>query len=83
MPEEKKSNSKLSMPIIGMLIMGIFGAIVVAASFKIVYYWPLPVGTAPYFGAKVGFIWGLVVGAISGLAIGYLVDDSHFSDTTY
>ena len=80
-----KSNEKkeLSMPVIGMLLFGPLGAIVSALSFVIMPHWPLPVSVSPYFGAGEGAAWGLVVGTITGLVIGYLVDDSHFPDSTY
>lgn len=83
MTGKKDTASQLSMPVIGMLLLGTTGALITALSFKVVCYWPLPVSVSPYFGGKAGLVWGLIVGAISGLAIGFLVDDRHFSDTKY
>ncbi len=83
MTSKKDTTSQLSMPVIGMLLMGASGAVVTALSFKLMHYWPLPVSVSPYFGGKAGLVWGLVVGAISGLAIGFLIDERHFSDNKY
>jgi hypothetical protein len=70
----------LSLPIVGMLILGILGAITVAACFVVIRSWPLPESVAPYFGGRIGFVWGGIVGAVTGLIIGYLVDDQHFQE---
>ncbi len=80
---KKNTSFQLSMPAIGMLTLGTVGALVTAFSFKVMEYWPLPVSVSPYFGMKTGLVWGLVVGAISGLAIGFLVDERYFSDSEY
>ncbi|HEY9871183.1 MAG TPA: hypothetical protein V6D08_18610 [Candidatus Obscuribacterales bacterium] len=80
--KEKKSNG-LSMPLVGMLILGGLGAIVSAASFEVIKHYPEPVSVVPYFGPDIGFIWGAVVGVIVGGIIGYLVDDNHFEETKY
>jgi len=69
----------LSMPLTGMLLMGVTSAVVVSACFIVVRHWPLPVSVAPYFGGRIGLVWGLVAGAIIGLIIGYLVDEKHFA----
>jgi len=79
---DKKTNN-VNMPIVGMLILGILGAVIVSASCAVISHWPLPVSVVPYFGGAQGFWWGAVVGAITGLIIGYLVDEKHFTDTTY
>ena len=58
--------------------MGVIGAIVSSLSFIVIRYWPVPASVAPYFGGRIGLVWGLVVGAVVGLIIGFLVDDKHF-----
>lgn len=75
--QEKKD---LPLPIAAMMTMGILGAIVVGASFEVIKTWPLPASIAPYFGWQWGAVWGLVVGCIHGLVLGYLTDDSHFTE---
>ncbi len=57
--------------------MGICGAIIVSACFVVIRYWPVPVSVAPYFGGRMGLVWGAVVGSLVGLCIGYLVDDKN------
>jgi hypothetical protein len=46
----------------------------------VIRVWPQPASVAPYFGGRIGLIWGLVVGALFGLILGYLVDDAHFAE---
>jgi hypothetical protein len=80
MPDAQSSNDEsLSMPLVGMLIVGILSAIVVSACFVMIRYWPQPVSIAPYFGGRVGLVWGAVAGSLIGLCLGYLVDEKHFS----
>ena len=69
------------LPSAAMVVIGVLSAIVVSASFVVIRYWPLPVSVAPYFGARQGAMWGLVVGAICGLVLGFLTDDSHFPES--
>jgi hypothetical protein len=76
LPAEKQ----LSMPILGMCSMSLATGFVVALSMMVIRVWPQPVSVAPYFGGRVGLIWGLVVGALFGLILGYLVDDAHFHE---
>ncbi len=52
------------------------------SSFEVIKHWPLPVSVAPYFGWKMGALWGLVVGAVSGLVLGFCTDDSHFDEVS-
>ena len=78
-PTQIQNDEAISMPIIGMLLVGISSAIVVAASFVMIRYWPLPVSIAPYFGGRVGLVWGAVAGSLIGLCLGYLVDEKNFS----
>jgi hypothetical protein len=75
----EQDNNELSMPLIGMLLVGICSAIVVAACFVVIRYWPQPISVAPYFGGRVGLIWGAVAGSLIGFCIGYLVDEKNFS----
>lgn len=75
----KKATSS-SLPIAAMFIISIISALVVAGSFEVIKVWPLPVSVVPMFGWKGGFAWGLVVGAVSGLVIGFLTDDTNFDD---
>jgi ABC-type uncharacterized transport system permease subunit len=77
---DNKNKGELSLPMIGMIMLGLTGAIVTSASFYVINYWPLPVSIAPYYGPGEGFAWGLVAGGICGWVIGFLVDDKHFSD---
>jgi hypothetical protein len=79
MSENKKACSAVSMPIQGMLLVGSLGGLVTAAGLEVVKYWPLPVSVDPYFGPGTGFVWGVVVGGITGLVIGYLTDERHFN----
>ena len=67
-------------PVAAMIVIAIIAAVVSGASFYIIKYWPLPASVAPYFGFKIGALWGLVVGAVSGLVLGFCTDDNHFLD---
>jgi hypothetical protein len=73
------NDEAISMPLLGMLVVGISSAIVVAASFVMIRYWPLPVSIAPYFGGRAGLVWGAVAGSLIGLCLGFLVDEKNFS----
>ncbi len=75
-----RNEEKLGLPLVGMLFMGAVGMVVSALSFIVIRYWPVPVSVAPYFGGRVGLVWGLVCGAVFGLILGYCVDDSHFDN---
>ncbi len=75
----KKATSS-SLPIAAMFVISIISAFVVAGSFEVIKVWPLPVSVVPMFGWKGGLAWGLVVGAVSGLVIGFLTDDTHYDD---
>jgi hypothetical protein len=77
---EPKTDTGLSMPILGMCSMSLATGFVVALSFMVIRVWPQPASVAPYFGGRIGLIWGLVVGALFGLILGYLVDDAHFAE---
>ncbi len=79
----KQENTGMGLPTAAMLLLGILGAVLSGASFEVIKYWPLPTSVTPYFGFWDGFAWGGVVGGVSGLVIGFLTDDSHFSDSKY
>lgn len=79
MAKNKNGETSPSLPLAGMLIMGILGAVVVGASFDVIKFWPQPQSVEPYFGFGTGAWWGLIVGAVAGLVIGWLTDDNHFS----
>ncbi|MBS1995900.1 MAG: hypothetical protein JSS86_06300 [Cyanobacteria bacterium SZAS LIN-2] len=65
-------------PVAAMFFIAVIAAVVSGASFEVIKHWPLPVSVVPYFGWKTGGLWGLIVGAISGLVLGWVTDDSHF-----
>lgn len=78
---KKNSNSEgISLPHLGMVLMALSGAIVVGVGCKIINYWPLPASVLPYFGGKVGACWGLIVGAVVGLFVGYIADEANYPD---
>jgi hypothetical protein len=72
---------EIGLPSAAMVVIGLISALVSGASFFVIRYWPLPVSVAPYFGFTGGALWGLVVGAVSGLVLGFLTDESHFVDS--
>jgi hypothetical protein len=80
---EKKPQSDgiIGLPSAAMVLIGLASAVVTGASFEIIKYWPLPVSVVPYFGFQGGALWGLVVGAVSGLVLGFCTDESHFADS--
>jgi len=69
-----------SLPIAAMFVIGIISALVVAGSFEVIKVWPLPASVVPMFSWRGGLAWGLVVGGVSGLVLGFLTDDKHFDD---
>jgi membrane associated rhomboid family serine protease len=80
MAKQESNPSGLSMPILGMIVVGIAGALIVSCSFVIIQYWPLPASVAPALDFGQGLAWGAVVGAISGFVLGFLVDEKHFTE---
>jgi hypothetical protein len=80
MAKNESNPSGLSMPILGMIIIGSLSALVVGFSFVIISYWPLPASVAPALDFSQGLTWGAVVGCISGFVLGFLVDEKHFTE---
>jgi hypothetical protein len=78
MASQKGKTPGSSFPVAAMIWIALIGAVVSALSFEIIKVWPLPVSVAPYFGWKLGSLWGLVVGAVSGLVLGFVTDETHF-----
>lgn len=76
----KETTSGMSSPVIGMLVMGVAGAIIVALQCAVIPYWPQPASVAPYFGWETGLWWGLIVGALVGLYVGFIVDEKHYDN---
>ena len=73
------SSGGLSLPIMGCLIMALVTGLVSGGSFWIIQYWPLPASVVPALTFSEGFLWGVVVGGVSGLVLGFITDDSHFA----
>ena len=80
MVKKEKNPEGMSLPIIGMLLIGVLAAVVTAAQCEVIKYWPLPISVAPYFGGDVGFWWGLIAGAGVGLFVGFIADEKHYDD---
>jgi thiamine transporter ThiT len=78
MAKQMPASPGMGMPTAAMLMIGILSALTVGLSFFIIRYWPVPASVAPYMGFTGGFWWGLVVGGISGLVLGFVTDDNHF-----
>lgn len=70
----------LSLPIAGMLLVGIGSAVVVAGQTEVINFWPQPASVAPYFGWTQGLWWGLIPGGLIGLFLGWMVDERHYPD---
>lgn len=83
MADKKKDENGLGLPVTMMLIFGLAGAIVVPLCFEVIKVWPQPVSVVPYFGWKTALWWGLIVGGLNGLVLGFLNDDSHFQQVSY
>lgn len=82
--QDKKNNDYvLSVPIVAMMVCALASTVIVAASFWVINYWPLPVSVAPYYEWPVGAVWGFLVGGLFGYCIGWLTDERHFTDTKY
>ena len=79
MASNSQNENEFPFTIAAGLLCGIFGGLIVGASFWIINYWPLPAAVAPYFGFREGFVWGAVVGFSFGTILGFLTDDRHFA----
>ena len=79
MASKHDSSDGFSFPIAAMLVIGVASALVTGASFWIITRWPLPASVEPYYNFHPGWVWGAVIGGVSGLVIGYLTDERHFS----
>lgn len=69
------------LPVMAMLFIGIISGIVSAFSFWVIPYWPLPASVAPMLDWQGGLAWGLVIGGVSGLVLGFCTDDNNFADS--
>jgi hypothetical protein len=78
MTPKKVEKTGPNLPLQASFFMAMLGAVVVGFSFEVIKYYPLPASVDPYFDGWTGAVWGLVVGAIAGLALGYLTDDKYF-----
>ena len=80
MDNTKNSQSGgLGFPVAAMIVMGLVTGLVSAGSFWVIQYWPLPVSVVPALTPEQGFVFGAVIGAGSGLVLGFCTDDSHFA----
>jgi hypothetical protein len=80
MDNTKNSQSGgLGLPLAAMVIIGLITGLVAGASFEIIKVWPLPVSVVPALNFGQGFAFGAVIGAVSGLVLGFCTDDRHFA----
>lgn len=80
MANKENTSTGMSSPVIGMLVLGVASAIIVALQVAVVPYWPQPASVEPYFGWETGLWWGLIVGGLVGLYVGFIVDEKHYDD---
>jgi len=83
MADKKKKANGYNLPLTMMFLFALLGAVVVPLCFEVINYWPQPVSVVPYFGWQTAIWWGLIVGGVNGLILGFLCDDSHFEQTSY
>ncbi|MBN9395093.1 MAG: hypothetical protein J0H83_07605 [Candidatus Melainabacteria bacterium] len=77
MAAKKQGPSTIAIP--ALVLMAVLTAIISGASFEVIKVWPLPASVVPGLSLGGGIIWGLIVGAISGLVLGFCTDDIHFT----
>lgn len=73
------SGSALGLPVAACIAMALVTGLVSGGSFWVIQYWPLPVSVAPALTFPEGFLWGVVVGGVSGLILGFVTDDAHYA----
>ena len=70
--------NKISTPLLAALVVGLLSAVVVAFSFEVIKFWPLPASVTPALTFEQGLWWGAIVGGLFGFILGFLTDDAHF-----
>ncbi len=78
--KEDSKKAAMSLPMVGMLLMGVTGAVLVALQTEVINVWPQPASVAPYFGWTEGIWWGLFSGGLVGWFVGFVADESHYPD---
>ncbi len=79
MANQTNNSGGVNLPIPACVVMAIVTGLVSGASFEVIKYWPLPASIVPALDFPQGFLWGVVVGGVTGLVIGFVTDDSHFA----
>lgn len=77
-PKKVEPKSGPNLPLSAAAIMAVLSAVIVGFSFEVIKYYPLPASVDPYFDGWTGAAWGAIVGAVTGLVLGYLTDDKYF-----
>jgi hypothetical protein len=78
MSNQSSNSGGPNLPIAACIAMALATGLVSGASFEIIKVWPLPVSVVPALDFSQGFLWGVVVGGISGLIIGFVTDDNNY-----